>query len=370
MRRFPIFQILRSGAVRQIGEWRHDEKVLTLVEAGFPFQPPGEYRIEGDLPWLFWDMMPSGYLGRKLQKQMPELNLSLHPNLLRADDCLKCLSEVGHDLSGNLIVGQASFDRFERWKRDCDQDEQQLIASIAADDQRDVRIHGSSLGGERPKRLITAGSGTGWIVKFSPPLETEFGRRWSDLLIAEELCAKTLDAGGISSAASRSLEVEGESGRRRYLLIDRYDRLSNFGRRGAATLFSYAECELGDPSFSAPKVLAAMISQGQLEQSAQEQLDLVHEFSRAIGNTDSHLGNYGLVFDDAGHAALAPFFDVLPMAFAPRNDEFPDRWIAPPAPTTHRVVASLVAHLRSLILADTRFSTDFQSKWLALLASP
>jgi hypothetical protein len=90
----------------------------------------------------------------------------------------------------------------------------------------------------------------------------------------------------------------------------------------------------------------------------------VDAFSRAIGNTDAHLGNYGLLIDDDGQAVLSPAYDVVPMAFAPRHDELPDRYVthAPAAPSD---VQPSVQRYISTVSADDEISQDFKQKWLA-----
>jgi hypothetical protein len=70
------------------------------------------------------------------------------------------------------------------------------------------------------------------LVKFSPPVETEVGQRWSDLLIAEHLALETLSAAGISSAMSRIFRFE----TRTYLEVDRFDRVGLTGRVGVTSL--------------------------------------------------------------------------------------------------------------------------------------
>lgn len=92
--------------------------------------------------------------------------------------------------------------------------------------------------------------------------------------------------------------------------------------------------------------------------------DRVHAFSNAIGNTDAHLGNYGLVFDAAGKATLAPIYDVSPMVFAPRHDELPDAWVNPRSTPIRADVVPLVESLVRLARASTDLDPDFLDLWL------
>ncbi|MBL8957064.1 MAG: HipA domain-containing protein [Myxococcaceae bacterium] len=90
----------------------------------------------------------------------------------------------------------------------------------------------------------------------------------------------------------------------------------------------------------------------------------MHEFSLAIGNTDAHLGNCGLTFDERGRASLAPAFDVLPMVFAPRNDELPDAYVTPRATPIPDRARPLVEDLARRVDADPDISPAFKALWL------
>lgn len=71
----PIAIVREDGVAEDLGRWIAAERVLELDRPGFPFLAVGRHTIEGDLPWLFWDMCPSGYLGRRFAQQFPELHL-------------------------------------------------------------------------------------------------------------------------------------------------------------------------------------------------------------------------------------------------------------------------------------------------------
>jgi hypothetical protein len=42
---------------------------------GFPFLGPGSHQVEGELPWVFDDMAPAGFLGARFANAFPELSL-------------------------------------------------------------------------------------------------------------------------------------------------------------------------------------------------------------------------------------------------------------------------------------------------------
>lgn len=82
----PIYIVRPDAKVERLGTWVHEKKTLALERAGFPFLGPGEHLIEGDLPWIFWDMAPSGYMGAKFAKRFPELKLPERTHLWGAPE--------------------------------------------------------------------------------------------------------------------------------------------------------------------------------------------------------------------------------------------------------------------------------------------
>lgn len=341
--------------MERLGEWR--APVLVLERAGFPLLGPGEHTIKGDLPWVFWEMCPSGFLGRAFALRYPELALQPDPRHWGAEECLRAIGNHGSDLPGNLVVGEGSLAEFEAWRADdaLRLREQNLLQAHQFEALRETGA--SSMGGDRPKIAADL-----VLIKYTPPISTEFGERWRDLLRAEHHCAATLTAAGVSAA--KTVLHRGAINERFYLPIIRYDRFEQSrGRRGATTLYFYAADRLGDVSLPAPRVVRTLIDDGHLPESAFETCSLVHEFSAAIGNTDAHLGNYGLTFDEQGQASLAPSFDVLPMALAPRNDELPDAYVRPRSSPVSDRVRPLVDALASRIAGDEEISPRFKALW-------
>lgn len=350
-----ISRVTRDGQVERLGQWLHDERVLELERDGFPFLGPGRHQLEGELPWIFWDMCPSGYLGRRLQRQQPQLRLPEDPRLWMAKDMLRALTVIGSDLAGNLLVGDESVREFREF-----QFTESGIAEAFREALQDAALSGaaSSLGGERPKLLYSTRDGA-IIVKFSPPPETPQGLRWSDLLRVEALCSDALHSAGVSSATSSAQRSFG----RTLLTVDRFDRVPPRGRVGVGTLYYLAMERWGEMAISAPEVLTRLHSEGLVDAESVETCARVHAFSAAIGNNDAHLGNYALLFDDAGRATLAPIYDVLPMVFAPRNDELPDQWITPRPTPIDPAVAPWVDALVRAVEAEPEISQSFKDLW-------
>lgn len=356
-RQHPIYCVRPGGGVDRVGDWDDERRVLELTAPGFPLLPPGQHRVEGDLPWVFWDMSPSGYLGRRLAARAALPGLGANPRDWVAAEVLRVLEHAGSELAGNLLLGDASVSAFRAWTFDA-RDAGVLLDEVL----RDAQVDGppSSLGGERPKLLASRFDGSGYLMKFSPPPETPQGQRWSDLLRMEALCARTLREVGVDAVRAAIGVTRG----RTTLTVERFDRLKGRGRRGAATLYWLAMERYGDVSLPAPDVLSRLSADGLVPAAAAATGALVHAFSAAIGNNDAHLGNYGLLFDEEGRASLAPIYDVLPMVFAPRNDELPDEYLRDRSAPEDPRISGWVDQLAELVNEEESLSADFQRRWL------
>ena len=352
-----ISRVTRDGQVERLGQWLHDERTLELEREGFPFLGPGRHQLEGELPWIFWDMCPSGYLGRRLQVRMPSLRLSANPRDWMATDVLHTLAVAGADLAGNLLIGEESVRAFLQ-RSSSSPDLQDAIEETMRDSV--LATAPSSLGGERPKLLVETEDGSA-IVKFSPPRTSPQGQRWSDLLRVESLCSRVLGDAGVATVLS-GVQVLRD---RTLLMVIRFDREEGGGRLGVGTLFWLSMDRFGDVSLSAPEVMARLHAEGRVDAASVETCARVHAFSAAIGNTDAHLGNYALRFDDGGRATLAPIYDVLPMVFAPRNDELPDVWLTPRKTPIDPSIAPWVDALVRAVEADAAISPEFKALWRA-----
>jgi hypothetical protein len=294
----------------------------------------------------------------------PELRLSSDRRLWSAPDVLQVISSHGGNLSGNLLLGESSYREF------LDTPHASPFGDYLAIQRgfyphliRDIldRRLPSSVGGERPKLVIGSPDGRGAIVKFTPPLTDHFGRRWADLFRMEAIAAATLRQQGFDAAESRYVEAHG----RGFLEIERFDRLAGGGRVGHVTLFNLGVAvydEASDPEI----VIAGLVRDGHLPTEDAERFARQHAFSKAIANTDTHLGNYGLLIDDDGNARLSPAYDVLPMAFAPKHDELPDRLVKHTGPRD-AATDELVQRLIAAVEADKDISAEFRESWLRVV---
>lgn len=282
---------------------------------------------------------------------------------------IDALSVKGHDLAGNLIVGETSYQTFLRlFRSGIDPGPRREAAAPLYGffvDQILQEPAQSSVGGARPKFALRLADGSGLIVKFTPPLSTAAGQRWADLLRMEAHASSVLRSAGLESVHCRYLELDN----RGYLEIERFDRVAGGGRVGHVTLFHLgAACysEVADPA----TVVQNLVRDGHLRPDDEHCFRRIHEFSGAIGNDDTHQGNYGLLIDDAGLARLAPAYDVVPMAFAPRHDELPDRFVKGMNQQRGRETAKLVSQLVEEVRADPGITPAFRDAWTECVAEP
>lgn len=364
----PLAIVREHGAVEDLGSWHSATKTLELTQLGFPFLGVGQHVIESAIPWIFSDMAPAGFLGAGFARRFPELRL---PDQHWSDEhVLIAISRRGEDLSGNLLVGAESRRRFEdsfapeimsgARKRD---DYARVIEELLAPGNFGKD---SSLGGARPKVVLhSVGTQTprDMLLKFTPPLSTALGTRWKNLLLVETLAAQALAADGIltSGASPGTFEfIRGSD--RAGILMPRFDRTSGVGRRGAATLY-YLAMARDEFELEAPAVFASLARDGLVSEADAKTVARVHSFSAAIGNTNAHLGNYGLRFDEKGAAQLSPIYDVTAMVFAPRADELPDARIKPRVGSIASDLAPLVQTLVDLARDEGRLDADFRDQW-------
>jgi hypothetical protein len=189
---------------------------------------------------------------------------------------------------------------------------------------------GSPVPGEHPKfttTLAEVGRHIPVLVKFSPPVTSELGRRWADLLTAEHLAHETLTAHGVRGCVSTILAHEDCV----FLECERFDRVEGSGRRGVVSLFAL-DCARNGILDSWTACAARLAQEGLLSAQDAEHIAFLDAFGALIANNDRHLGNISLFDRYEGLLELAPAYDMLPMLFAPQNGRVVPRDFTPPTP--------------------------------------
>jgi hypothetical protein len=353
----PVYRVDAEGGVRRLG-------VLGAMRPdGFEMrQEDGESQRYDDLPWWLADMRPQGYLGRAYARRYAaEMGLPERLADWSSAHVLRALLAHGHDVVGNLLLGETSCERFlsapSAEAIDAAQ-KPETYAHLAREATRG-EAPGSSAGGEQPKFTACAMTPRGprhVLVKFSEPSANPVTDRWRDLLLAEHLALETLRVAGISAAETRI--VDNDDIGQRFLEVERFDRVGARGRRGLFSLTAL-EAEFSGEGLSAwPSVTPRLAAEGVIRREALAGVGLLWAFGALIGNTDMHGGNLSFLDEHGRPFDLAPAYDMLPMAFQPRGGGgLPDEI---PAPRIHPAVSNPV----------WRRALELAGKFLARLRGP
>lgn len=157
-------------------------------------------------------------------------------------------------------------------------------------------------------------------------------------------------------------------GGRRFLEVERFDRLRASGRRGLLTLGAIEDAFLDQTSFDWTWMTAATLleSSGLIDAAESRQLRWRWCFGDLIGNSDMHRSNTSLWFGDAMPLTLTPSYDMLPMLFAPGpQGDLGGRLFSPrpPLPALATVwpdAARAASEFWSQVTADGRISEGFR----------
>jgi hypothetical protein len=270
----------------------------------------------GRLPWLLAPLNLQGFLGRLWARSAQAAGYDANPEHWRLDQLLALLLLQVHDLPGAIALGDAAAPPQPAAPADAQARLAFLDAQAAA--VSSTLPAGSSAGGEQAKFLCADSSRQHWLVKFSPPLGTPFGERWSVLLQAEALALQVLAAHGVPVAAAQVLT----STQRSYLVSTRFDRIGAAGARHVVPLDAVHDAFVPGPRRDWASTCQALVQQRRLPAEAALQARALLQFGRLIGNSDMHFGNLSLVVARPADAArgrfsLAPVYDMLPMRWRP-----------------------------------------------------
>lgn len=325
MKDLPLFAIDPDGQAAQLSSLALVQPQGTLLPLeGTAWPIPAESRDGwwAGLPYPIHAMRPAGYMGRQLARaEHQTLGVSDNPDDWNDDDILWVLSRRGSDVTGNLLLGNASYDT---WIRNKVQDlaplpdDATLPAAYAQLAERAVAAGGGgfSAAGEFPKFAAVrerAGAATPHVlVKFSGAAGGAAEQRWGDLLVCEHLaleCARQLD--GISAARTRVLMHGG----RVFIEVERFDRVGLHGRISLCAMDAIHPSFLGDRENAWPSLVARLHRMGLVDAKSVTTVERLWFFGRLIANNDMHMGNLSFHVDHVLN--LAPTYDMLPMAYAP-----------------------------------------------------
>ncbi len=328
----PIYRVTPEGQLETLG-------TLSPVQpTGYVMTPSaGRATLSEGFPWWLDDMRPQGFLGRAFVAALAApLGLPSRLGDWQEEHVLRALiSQFGYDAVGNLVLGEQGREHFLLRQEPLPlpasllNDSYVLLAQQALSGETPA----SSAGGEQPKFTAYAETASGRshvLVKFTlPDAETQanpVARRWRDLLLAEHHALSLLRENGINAVSTRIID----HGQQRFLEVERFDRIGPHGRRGLISLSAMDAEFVGLGRGGWPGITARLAAERHISRQAHETACLLHAFGTLIGNTDMHPGNLSFVTDGVQPYELAPAYDMLPMAFAPRaSGELPNNLSAP-----------------------------------------
>ena len=360
----PIHRVDPEGRIQTIGT------LVPVCPDGFVMQHPDGTTLHSEgLPWWLFDMRPQGYLGRAYAARHGA-DMGLPPRLADWTDthALRAVLAHGHDLIGNLLPGDAARAHFLAASLPDPiphPHKPEAYARLAREAARG-ELPGSSAGGEQPKfttRAMTPAGPRHVIVKFSEAEAGPVPQRWRDLLLAEHLALETLRHAGIPAAASRIIDHHDQ----RFLEVERFDRIGDLGRRALISLATLDAEFLGTGRGPWPELVQRLTTDRHIQPGAAQDAARLWAFGTLIGNTDMHSGNLSFITDQGRPYALAPAYDMTPMAFAPRSGgSLPDT--LPPA-DIHASVSNAIwreAEVLALdFLARVRAAEGFSARFAA-----
>ena len=392
--------LIQSGLVRKVGAARSQRYVLPRTVPGVgnevrvmridtqgqpspfarmvPLEGGAFWVDEADgvsarhdgLPWFLDDMRPQGFMGRTFAHAHPALQLGHDPRHWSDDDVLRAMTLYGDDLPGNLIMGEAAFQRFHTLPARASQVASADSYPALAEQAMRGTHPGSSAGGEQPK-FCTITAGRHVIVKFSPAGDAPADQRMRDLLVCEHLALHTLAQAGLPAAPTQLFMGAG----RVFLESERFDRTPLAddaqgrdlgGRIGMVSLQVYNAEYVGEIDNWAATA-NRMAARHLLTQADARTLRLLEAYGQLIANTDRHYGNISLVLKDDDWA-LSPTYDMLPMLYAPVSGELVPRDFAsrPQQPTAATLgewdeAQRLARDFWQAAAADERVSADFRA---------
>ena len=358
----PIYSVDADGRIRQLGT------LLPVRPDGFVMCQEDGVTVHSDgLPWWLSDMRPQGYLGRAYAaRHGAELGLPDRLTDWNDTHVLRALLAHGHDVVGNLLLGELARDRFlaAPVPDPITMEQKAGVYARLAQEAARGEIPGSSAGGEQPKFIACAMTPAGprhVLVKFSELDEGPVSERWRDLLLAEHLALDTLREAGIPAARTQVLDHAGQ----RFLEVERFDRSGNLGRRALISLGALDAEFVGLGASGWPISARRLAVAGQIRPQAAAGADLLWAFGTLIGNTDMHGGNLSFVSEHGRPYDIAPAYDMTPMAFAPRSGGgLPDTISAA---TIHASVANetwrRAEELARTFLARVKAATGFSRRF-------
>jgi len=345
----------------------HEATLHPVHAEGFYVESHGDAfssRLFEDIPFYLNDLRPSGFLGRLIPRIYKDRDFPPDIQKWSGNDTLRYLTCLGWDLIGNAILGDEAYHLYKELIDQATLAESEDIATRyqkIADNLLLLGDAGSSAGGEQPKFTTRNDENTPVLVKFSPPRDSNIGKRRSDLLVAEHIAHQILGSAGLPSSDSRIIL----GSERTFLEVKRFDRTTQNGRQGVISLGSLDLEYVGSKHSSWLKSASTLASQGVIDNSLLNEVERLELFGSLIGNTDMHFWNLSFYCRGEKILGLCPVYDMLPMMYAPQNEQITPREltlprITPRQESLYNELLPLAASYWRMLSEDTRISEDFR----------
>ncbi|QDC44355.1 type II toxin-antitoxin system HipA family toxin YjjJ [Methylophilus medardicus] len=364
-----VYRVTAEGQICSLGT------LVPVRPQGFVMQQVDGVSLHSDgLPWWLFDMQPQGFLGRAYAaRYAATLGLPARLSDWRDEHALRALLAHGHDVVGNLLLGDIARDRFlsSALPVPVGQQDKAGVYQQLALDAANSEAPGSSAGGEQPKFVVYAETPVGprhLLVKFSESEDHSVSERWRDLLLAEHLALETLRAAGIPAAKTYIFDDGGQ----RFLEVERFDRVGRLGRRALHSLSALDAEFVGSGDGNWPQLSRRLAQSGQIEPQAVALAALLWAFGTLIGNTDMHNGNLSFIAEHGRPYVIAPAYDMTVMGFAPRSGGGLPASIAPASITADvsndiwRQAGVLAGEFLNRVRASDAFTPRFAACVIAL----
>lgn len=326
-----IHTIDENGKASQFG------RLHAIHPRGFYFETLGTDARYGrffeDLPYFINDLRPNGFLGRLIPKTHPKLNLPSNIKDWSANDTIKYLANYGCDLIGDFILGDRAFELYLKnyigERKYVRLEEREIEYPKLAVNIMQFGDPGSSAGGEQPKFPAVLGPEIrSVLVKFSPKVDSAIGQRRADLLICEHLALEILKRHDRSTTVSTIIHGNDQV----FLESERFDRIGEGGRKGIISLESLS-AEFVGKTGRWTDISKELLAQKLISNEDHETVRWREMFGRLIANTDMHLANISFYFSAEKILGVAPAYDMLPMLYAPQNEQLMEQIFDPPMPS-------------------------------------
>lgn len=163
-------------------------------------------------------------------------------------------------------------------------------------------LHGTSLGGARPKATLTDADGSEWLAKFSSSDDRVFS-----VVNAEGAMLQIARRSGMNVPESRVVSSLGKE----VLLVRRFDRDKGTRRHVVSALTMAKTDEMNARYVSYPQILDVLRENAADPTQPGPELFRRIALNIAISNNDDHARNHA-AFWDGQNVALTPLYDLAP----------------------------------------------------------